>query len=175
MANPTGKFIDVAWDASENVIYLANGEISTTIVRAFSNMDLSVPAVVGNFQSSGNIISLHAANRKLYLCSFISTIPKGYLMDATGGYSYYMSNYDPGCFGFDKQNRIWTRNAPTLGHMLLMLDSSLSVQKSLKFFNETYITNDCPVAKLDTPTGMVYMLHFNAANELAVYKYNSNF
>ena len=96
-------------------------------------------------------------------------------MDATGGYSYYMSNYNPGCFGFDKQNRIWTRNAPTLGHMLLMLDSSLSVQKSLKFFNETYITNDCPVAKLDTPTGMVYMLHFNAANELAVYKYNSNF
>ena len=177
MLNPTGKFIDVAWDASENVLYLADKKSSGTDVRAFAGMDIELaPSLVGNIQNSGYPVTLYASNRKVYLCDFSSTMPMGYYMDATGGYSAYISgSSNPGSFGFDKQNRIWIRNTPTSGQTLLLLDSSLSVQKSLKFLNDFYITNDCPVAKLDRSTGTMYMLHFNASNQLAVYKYNSNF
>ena len=174
----SGKTVDLARDNVTDTLYLINTDMMDTPVRAFSGMDIEIagPPVIGKLPSVPYIINFSAANNQVFITAQPSTDPVGYIMDPRSsfirnlGYPLYPAN-----FGHDKQHRIWMRNAASSGNHLLQLDDNLSVQKSLNIYNTAYITNNCSLARLEPSTGIMYMLHFNASNQLAVYRYNSNY
>ncbi|OGK11724.1 MAG: hypothetical protein A2W80_04880 [Candidatus Riflebacteria bacterium GWC2_50_8] len=172
---------DIACDPVTNTIYVASVENSVSaVVRAFDNMDITnpTPQEIGTFTLSGDALidGFYAHNNKIYISEqhySYTWYPVGSVMDAGGGYVTAMTCF-PGNFGHDKQNRIWVSSLGLDGKYLLQLDNNQDVQQSLRIYNTGCMILEAPVAKLDTSTGMMYLLHFNSANALAVYAYDSN-
>lgn len=180
--NASGKAADIAYDRATGVMYLAypNDNYNNTVV-SFNNMDLSAPSPqLAELSSSIRIyLGLYAHNNRVYLCekaiSGGTFYPVAYTMDTRSGFVQQIVNMHPGSFGFDQQNRIWAGSLGFDIKFLLQVNNSLGIEQSLKINNIDFIDLELPMARLDESTGMMYMLHFNAANALSVFRYDSNF
>jgi hypothetical protein len=179
--NSYGKMADIAYDRTTSVLYLACPNDSNEVyAKAFSNMNITAaPTDIGYIAgSTKEILGLYAHNKKLYLSQAAYSggyYPSASIMDAVSGYARQIISSYPGSFGFDKQNRIWGSSLGFDVKYLLQLDNTMNILQSLKMFNLDFVYIGLPVARLDGPTGIMYMLHFNATNQLAVYRYNSNY
>jgi len=174
------KMADIAWDRTSDTLYLACPNNSNSVsLRAFSAMNLtSAPQYIGDFASSTKqILGLYANNNKVYLSQDALSNPWLTVMDANSGFIYENFSTYPGSFGFDRQNRIWGDSLrPGFDEVyLFQYDNAMKVLQSLNIYNTDYITMNLPMVRLDESTGIMYMLHFNANNQLAVYRYNSNY
>jgi len=174
------KMADIACDRTTNTIYLAHPNNSGDIsLWSFSAMNItSAPIFVGDFAPNNRqILGLYANNNRVYLSQDALSNPWLTVMDASSGYLQENFSTYPGSFGFDRQNRIWGDSLrPGFDEVyLFQYDNAMKVLQSLNIYNTNYIAMNLPMVRLDESTGIMYMLHFNAANELAVYKYNSNY
>lgn len=168
-------FHDSAYSSLTNTIYMCVNSAGY-FARAFANMDItnSTPPVVGQFSSMGGSDQRITAYGNYIYYRESGSSYTGSTMDARSGFSTPIS-YSPYSFGVDKLGRMWIYNYPMTGApYLIQTDIDNSVKQSLKIFNTTYM-NSGVSGKLDASTGIMYMLHFNASNQLAVYKYNSNY
>ncbi|PKL46895.1 MAG: hypothetical protein CVV42_15050 [Candidatus Riflebacteria bacterium HGW-Riflebacteria-2] len=183
-SNPYGKMADIAYDRTTGTLFLACPNGSNVVsLQAFSAMVItSSPQLVGDFAASNKeMLGLYANNGKAYLSqSAVSGMyhyPLTTTMETGSGYINEIYSTYPGSFGFDKQNRVWGGSLYTPFEMyyLFQYDNAMNVLQSLKIYNADYIALNLPMIRLDESTGNMYMLHFNASNQLAVYKYNSNY
>ena len=180
--NPYGKMADIAYDRITSTIYLACPNPTNDVsVMAFSNMNITTaPTYIGNIASSDKqVLGFYANNKKVYLSQAAFSSPSYYpsasVMDTSSGYAKLITSSYPGSFGFDRQNRIWAGSLGFDIKYLLQLDNAMNILETLKIFNTDFIALNLPMARLDDSTGIMYMLHFNASNALAVYRYNSNY
>jgi hypothetical protein len=175
----SGKTVDLAYDSLTNNLYLINTDMTDNPVRAFTGMNIeSTTTIVGRIPNSIDpILHFSVSNNKYFVSGLPSTDPSGYIIEGNSSYIRNLSYpISPASFGHDKQYRIWIRNhSSSSGDYFMQIDTNQNVQQTLKIFNASAISFECPVIRMDPSTGMVYMLHFNAANQLAIYKYNSNY
>ncbi len=176
-----GKSIDVCYDRLTNTVYVAILNESTEAeIIAFSAMNIAAPTPVGEFKipssSSNYIFGFAAENNQLFISTNdMSGNGVGQIIDATTGFARTFSQIQPTCYGLDLLNRIWVLNRTFSGAQLVQLDRNMNAQQSLRVFIPFHLDTYLPAIKLDTVSGNLYMLHFNASNQLAVYRYNSSY
>jgi len=180
-SNTSGKTADISYDRVTNTIYLTHIPMfGYADIISYKDMNLSNPITVGRFvlpEASMNYIYGFAAENDQIFISTNDTMDNGIgqKMDARTGRTVEVPLINPTNFGFDIKHQMWALNINGMSAYFFQLDNALSIQKSLETFNTSYLSKYLPAIKSDNASANMYMLHFNAANELAVYKYNSNF
>ncbi len=170
--------IDITYDPLTNTIYSVHNT-GNFIISAFSNMDITIanPIVIGQIDPDvDDLHGLYAYDNKIYLTKGgSSTPPNGYIATADGYISPMLNN--PSSVGFDKLGRVWIYHYPMSNaeYHLLQVERNQTVQQSLRIFDPDVRIGKAIAPKLDATSGMMYMLHLNFKDELAVYKYNSSF
>lgn len=169
---------DISYDATANRLYLAHqydtGDPIHTIIKAFPAMNLSSASVLGYINVvAAPFLSFVSGSNKVFLITEDAASPRLHVFDGQSGYQIQQT-LGFNSTGLDKKNRIWFAGNDKAGSdkYFIVKNEGLATISSVK--NNILIEN-VDTIKLDRANGMMYMLFQNALNQLAVYKYNSNF
>ncbi|NLF96847.1 MAG: hypothetical protein GX569_08930 [Candidatus Riflebacteria bacterium] len=181
-----GKSAEIAYDRSTNALYLICVEtpgdaIDVTVIRAFTNADLSLsPPIIGTLEFSQRILGASAIDGKINIAAYGGSPAyyNGYSVDSLSGYQRDLSSIL--CLDYDAQGRVWICTAPggdydyfhRVDQGLIFIQSLLHPDYAAPLYS---LAEDLTRIRLDKTTGMMYMLHMAENNDLATYYYDSNY
>ena len=177
--------------ADANSLYLAVASFSITppvepgtidIKRfAFSNLEnpVNVKTIdTGNTSMAPAIEQIAVGGGRIYMIADANG-NRHFHIDARTGYTEDFFWSSRGNYGIDVKGRLWIGQISISGDSFIQFDSSMKVEKYLpvKYFASDDGSHPVPgeFIKTDKSTGSFYMLHYNNAENLAVYFYPSSY
>lgn len=176
--------------ADANSLYLAVASFSmsqpdpgTIDIKRFAFSNLANPVNIktidtGNTSMVPAIEQIAVGGGRLYMIAD-ATGNRHFHINLQTGYTEELFWSNRGNYSIDGKGRVWLGQISMSGDSFVQLDSSMKVEKYLpvRYFANDDSTHPAPgeFIKTDKTTGSFYMLHYNNADNLAVYFYPSSY